>query len=118
MKNIILLLTLLLLSSTLYASFPVVNTSTLYHDTIKNSSDTIKSENLEDYHTRLQNSGFDIAKCRCEDCQKFKGIKPQKEKSKVARTAISIGLMLLIIIVVIVGLFALMLAWTLFEWLN
>ena len=110
MKNIILILALLS-SSMLYASFPVENSSTFYND-------TVKSENLEDYHTRLQNSGFDIAKCRCEDCQKFKGIKPKKEKSKAARTAISIGLMLLIIIVVIVGLFALMLAWTFFEWLN
>lgn len=117
MKNIILLL-VLLSSSMLYASFPVGNSSIFYNDTVKNSNDTIKSENLENYHARLQNSGFDISKCRCEDCQKFKGIKPQKEKSKAARTAISIGLMLLIIIVVIVGLFALMLAWTFFEWLN
>ena len=117
MKNIILIL-VLLSSSMLYASFPVENSSTFYNDTVKNSNDNVKSESLVDYHTRLQNSGFDIAKCRCEDCQKFKGIKPQKEKSKVARTAISIGLMLLIIIVIIVGLFALMLTWTFFEWLN
>jgi len=102
----------------LYASFPVGNSSTFYNDTVKNSNHTVKSESLVDYHARLQNSGFDIAKCRCEDCQKFKGIKPQKEKSKAARTAISIGLMLLIIIVIIVGLFALMLAWTFFDWLN
>jgi hypothetical protein len=117
MKNIILIL-VLLPSSMLYASFPVENSSTFYNDTVKNSNDTVKSESLVDYHTRLQNSGFDIEKCRCEDCQKFKGIKPQKEKSKTARTAISIGLMLLIIIVIIVGLFALMLTWSFFEWLN
>lgn len=117
MKNIILIL-VLLSSSMLYASFPVDNSSTFYNDTVKNSNDTVKSESLVDYHARLQNSGFDIAKCRCEDCQKFKGIKPQKEKSKAARTAISIGLMLLIIIVIIVGLFALMLTWTFFDWLN
>lgn len=117
MKNIILLL-VLLSSSMLYASFPVGNSSIFYNDTVKNSNDTVKSESLVDYHARLQNSGFDIAKCRCEDCQKFKGIKPQKEKSKAARTAISIGLMLLIIIVIIVGLFALMLTWTFFDWLN
>lgn len=118
MKNIILILTIFFLSSTLYASFPIDNTPLLYNDTVKNSNDTIKSENLVDYHTRLQNSGFDIEKCRCEDCQKFKGIKPQKEKSNATRTAISIGLMLLIIIVIIIGLFALLLTWTFFEWLN
>jgi hypothetical protein len=117
MKNIILVL-VLFSPSMLYASFPIENTSTFHHNTDKNSNDTIKSENLVDYHARLQNSGFDIAKCRCEDCQKFKGIKPKKEKSKATRTAISIGLMLLIIIVIIVGLFALMLTWTFFEWLN
>ena len=110
MKNII-LIHALLSSSMLYASFPVENSSTFYND-------TVKSESLVDYHSRLQNSGFDIAKCKCEDCQKFKGIKPQKEKSKAARTAISIGLILLIIIVIIVGLFVLMLTWTFFEWLN
>ena len=69
----------------LYASFPAENSSTFYNDTVKNSNDTVKSESLVDYHTRLQNSGFDIEKCRCEDCQKFKEIKPQKEKSKVEK---------------------------------
>jgi hypothetical protein len=66
-KPLLLLITLTTFANVSYASFPV-------SDTLKMKQDTLQTETVEQYHIRMQEMGFDIENCRCNDCKKFKGI--------------------------------------------
>jgi len=61
-----------------YASFPIT-------DTLEIIKDTVQTETVEQYHLRMQKMGFDIQDCRCDDCNKFKGINPSSKKEKIGQ---------------------------------
>ena len=63
MKRIILLLiTLTTFSHVSFASFPVA-------DTLKVSQDTLKTEEIKQYHDHLIDMGIDLNSCKCESCR-------------------------------------------------
>ena len=80
-----------------YASFPVV-------DTLKVKQDSIYSETVEQYHLRMQKMGFDISICKCEDCQRFKGVINFTE-SRQNKSFKDIFYFLLIFLIVLVAVF-------------
>ena len=74
MKRIILLLiTLTTFSHVSFASFPVA-------DTLKVSQDTLKTEEIKQYHDHLIDMGIDLNSCKCESCRN--GIRPLVRNSK------------------------------------
>ena len=60
-KLLLILITLTTLTNVSYASFPV-------SDTLKVKQDSVQTETVEQYHTRMQKMGFDINLCQCKDC--------------------------------------------------
>ena len=74
MKKLLLLIIIITtFSNVIYASFPVIEVSTIYSDTIPDTNKVVNKETTEEYHIRIQKQGFDIKNCMCEDCRKFKG---------------------------------------------
>ena len=72
MKNTILLFIILTTYvSVIYASFPVNNNLV---------SDTLKTEEIKQYHNNLQQEGFDLNSCRCISCRN--GVEPLVIKPK------------------------------------
>ena len=61
-----------------YASFPI-------KDTFEVKKDTLQIETVKEYHFRMQEMGFDIQDCKCDDCKKFKGINPSLNNKKIGQ---------------------------------
>jgi hypothetical protein len=121
MKQLLFFFTFIIFTNAIYASFPVsertINKngkkSINYYENGYSASnvaftfkdDTLQTETTEQYHKRMENTGFDISLCQCNDCQKFKGKKVSSQTTKtVLNTLLGVGLFLLIVIL-IVGLY-------------
>ena len=88
MKKLLLLIIIITtFSNVSYASFPVIEISTTYIDTIPDTNKVVNKETTEEYHIRIQKQGFDINNCMCEDCRKFKGsdIKDRQDRYSNSR---------------------------------
>ena len=64
MKNLILLLiTLTTFMNVSYASFPIIA------DTLETTIDTLRTEEIKQYHDHLIDMGIDLNSCKCESCR-------------------------------------------------
>lgn len=61
-KLLLILVTFTTLTNISYASFPVA-------DTLKMEQDTLQSESINQYHSRMQKMGIDLNSCKCESCR-------------------------------------------------
>ena len=84
-KLILLLITLTTISNVSYASFPVIEVSTTYIDTVPDTNKVVKKETTDEYHIRMQKQGFDIDNCMCESCRD--GITVKKSKTLNSRSS-------------------------------
>ena len=59
MKKLLLLIIIITtFSNVSYASFPVIEVSTIYSDTIPDTNKVVNKETTEEYHIRIQKQGF------------------------------------------------------------
>jgi len=107
-KILLLLITLTAFNNVSYASFPV-------SDTLKVKQDTLQTEEIKQYHYKLQQMGIDLNSCKCESCRN--GIDPltnNREVNKPLNQFKRIWLPIIIIIVIL----AIVLVILLFRWVE
>ena len=109
MKNLILLLiALTTFTNVSYASFPIT-------DTLEIIQDTVRTEDIKQYHSSLIKMGFDLNTCKCESCRN--GIAPltnSREVNKPLNQFQKIWLPIIIIIAIL----AIVLVILLFRWVE
>jgi len=102
----------LIIPHIIFASFAIL-------DTLDVTQDTIHTETIEQYHLRMYKMGFDISNCRCEDCQKLKGvINTAKSKNNIYSTIRDVGIILLVCLMIVSLLLVYLIITSVINWLN
>ena len=94
MQNLSLIfLTFIMLTNVSYASFPVA-------DTLKIKQDSLKVEEIKQYHASLIKMGIDLNDCKCQSCRKSNKFKAKDTTQRGAKGLFILsGLILLGVII-------------------
>ena len=119
MKNLLFFTLIFYVPLNVFCSFPVHENFSNYNNYFSNNliNDTTKnkSKSIDEYHLRMQQQGFDISECMCEDCRKFKGIDKVSTRKK-SNPLVNFGIGILIGVGVVALIIGIILFISLYRW--
>ena len=119
MKDLLFFTLIFYVSLNVFCSFPVhenfSNSNNYFSNNLINDTTKNKSKSIDEYHLRMQQQGFDISECMCEDCRKFKVI-DQVSTRKKSNPLVNFGIGILIGVGVVALIIGIILFISLYRW--